>query len=78
MSKPKKHKTLADMSLDPADRAKGRKPGITGTPPAQLSHATSPRARRQRRDGERWLAAEARLVQFDVEHVTPLEADREL
>jgi hypothetical protein len=78
MSKPAKHKTLADMSLPAEERARGRKPGITGTPPAQMSHAQGPRARRQRRDGERWLEAEARLVQFDVGHVTPLEADDEL
>jgi hypothetical protein len=65
MSKPRKHKTLADMSLPPEERARGRKPGVTGTPPAQMSHATNPRARRQQRDGERRMAAE---VQDRADH----------
>lgn len=58
MSKPKKSTSLADMSLPPEQRRRRRKPGRIVTPPAQLDHANSPRARALRRDGERWLAAE--------------------
>jgi hypothetical protein len=45
---------LADMSLPPGER--GRKPGrrhLGGTPPAQMSHASSPKARKRRREGEK-------------------------
>jgi len=56
MSKPKKFTSLADMSLPAKDRAKGRKPGVVATPPAQMDHASSPRAKRLTRDGQRWLA----------------------
>jgi hypothetical protein len=60
MSKPRGNTTLADMSKLPEERAKGRKPGVIATPPAQMDHATSPRAKRLSRDGERWLAAQER------------------
>ncbi len=56
----KKLTTPADMSLPAGERARGRKPGRIATPPAQTDHATNPRARRLTRDGQRWLAAEAR------------------
>ena len=50
------------MSLPPELRGRRRRQGaVGGTPPAQADHASGPRAARLRRDGERWLAAEARL-----------------
>lgn len=55
-------KRSADMSLPPEQRGRRRKQGsIGGTPPAQMSHASGPRAARQRKDGERRLAAEEHL-----------------
>jgi hypothetical protein len=56
------HKPV-DMSVDPAQRRRHHKGRKTATPPAQLGHATSPGAARQRRDGERWLAVQARLYE---------------
>ena len=57
MSKPVKKGV--NMSLPPEDRGRRRERGpVGGTPSAQLSHASGSRAARQRRDGERWLAAE--------------------
>lgn len=50
-----------DMSLPPEERGRKRKTSrIVATPPAQMDHASGPRARRVTRDGLRWLAAEAR------------------
>ena len=50
---------LVDMSLPPDQRGRRRQQGsIGGTPPAQMSHANSARARQLLREGERWLAAE--------------------
>jgi hypothetical protein len=50
-----------DMSVPPEERGKRRRNRKVITPPAQLAHATSPRARRLTRDGQRWLAAQERL-----------------
>jgi hypothetical protein len=47
-----------DMSKPPEERGKRRRNRRVATPPAQLAHATSPRARRQTRRGERWLTRE--------------------
>ena len=53
-----------DMSVPPELRVRKRRQQVVGgTPPAQLGHATSGTARRQRRHGERWLAAESQLRQ---------------
>lgn len=51
-----------DMSLPPEERGRKRKTSrIVATPPAQMDHASGPRARRLTRDGLRWLAAEEKL-----------------
>jgi hypothetical protein len=77
VSKPGKKTT--DMSLPPEERRRKRQQGrIAAAPPAQMSHATSPRGRRVARDGLRWLAVEERLREdaaaFEGE---PAEPDEE-
>jgi hypothetical protein len=47
-----------DMSLPEDKRGKRRRNRRVKTPPAQLAHATSPRARSLTRDGARWLAGQ--------------------
>ena len=59
MSKPRPRPV--DMSVQPEQRRRRRPGRVVATPPAQLSHGTNPRAVRQRRDGERWLAVQERL-----------------
>lgn len=61
---PRQQRQLADMSLPPElrgrrGRGKRRRKRVGGTPPAQLDHASSGKARKRRREGEarmrRWL-----------------------
>ena len=53
---PRQQRRLADMSLPPEQRGRRgrgrRRKLIGGTPPAQLDHAGSPKARRHQREGE--------------------------
>ena len=52
---------LADMSLPAGERGRHRTTRTSRKPvPAQMDHATSPAARRMRRDGERKMARERR------------------
>lgn len=49
------------MSLPPEQRVRrgrGKPKQVGGTPPAQLDHASSPKARRHQRDGERKMDAD--------------------
>jgi hypothetical protein len=55
MTKPRQKRRLADMSI-PADqrgRPEESTPKTSQAKPAQMDHATNPRAARNRRDGER-------------------------
>jgi hypothetical protein len=74
MSKPRPRPV--DMSVQPEQRRRRRPGRIVATPLAQLSHATSPRAGRQRRDGERWLAVQGRLRE-DAARFTDGAAERD-
>ena len=52
---------LADMSLPAEERGKRKTTRTSRQPvPAQMDHATSPKARRKRRDGERKMRRERR------------------
>src|SRR5580658_6140836 len=50
-----------DMSVPPDQRRRRRQGRIVVTPPAQMGHATNPKAARQRRRGEKWLAVQEQL-----------------
>jgi len=56
MSRPKNKPV--DMSVEPEQRRRRHRGRKADTPPAQMDHGTSPRARALRRDGERWLTRE--------------------
>jgi hypothetical protein len=56
---------LADMSLPPEERGrrgqgKRQVKAVGGTPPAQLDHATSGKARRKAREGQRKMERDRR------------------
>lgn len=65
-----------DMSVPAEKRGRKRKQSrIVATPPAQLAHATSPRAQRQARRGEQWLTREENARFAEAGKVLLLDAE---